>query len=219
LRIMDISKHIEATLLKVDCSWDYCKDFVENSIKMGFIGVCITPPRVREVKELLKGTGVKLVSVCDFPFGYEPADVKKKEAEKLFEIGCDEVDMVMNIQRFKDGRYEEVRREIEEVVKVANGKVVKVIIECGLLTESEIMTATNIVCDSGANFVKTSTGFLSRGVRLSDIRLIKRALKGDVKIKASGGIRSRGYAEILISMGVERLGTSRPFDIIKEENK
>ena len=127
--------------------------------------------------------------------------------------------MVMNIQKFKDGKFEDVRKEIEEVVKIAGGKPIKVIIECGLLTPEEISLATKIVCESGASFVKTSTGFLARGVRLSDIRIIKKSLSNGVKIKASGGIRSYGFARLLVEMGVERIGTSKPFNIIKEGNK
>ncbi|MEO0297115.1 MAG: deoxyribose-phosphate aldolase, partial [candidate division WOR-3 bacterium] len=214
--VMEIRKYIEATLLRPEKTWKEYKEFIEKSIEIGVFGVCVPPTRVIQAKEILKNTNLKLISVCDFPFGYGNSDIKKRETEKLIEKGCDEVDMVMNIQKFKDGNYEDVRKEIEEVVKVASGKPIKVIIECGLLTPEEISLATKIVCESGANFVKTSTGFLSRGVKLSDIRIIKKSLKNDVRIKASGGIRTYGFAKILIEMGVERIGTSDPFNIIKE---
>ncbi|MEN3047020.1 MAG: deoxyribose-phosphate aldolase [Candidatus Hydrothermales bacterium] len=212
---MEIEKHVEATLLRPEKTWREYEEFVEKSIELKVFGICVPPSRVSQVKELIKNTEIKLISVCDFPFGYRDTDYKKRETEKLFELGCDEVDMVMNIQKFKDGNYEEVRKEIEEVAKISNGKILKVIIECGVLTTDEISMATRLVCEGGANFVKTSTGFLSRGVRLSDIRIIKKSLKNGVKIKASGGIRSRGFASILIELGVERIGTSDPLSVIK----
>jgi deoxyribose-phosphate aldolase len=215
---MDLRKHIEATLLRPEKTWKEYEEFIEKSIEYEVLGVCVPPPRVKQSKEMLKNTGVKLISVCDFPFGYENGDIKRKETEKLFELGCDEVDMVMNIQKFKDGKFEDVREEIEGVVKVAEGKPIKVIIECGLLTPEEISLATKIVCEAGASFVKTSTGFLGRGVRLSDIRIIKKSLSNGVKIKASGGISSYGFARLLVEMGVERIGTSKPFNILKEVN-
>jgi len=216
---MDLRKHIEATLLRPEKTWREYEEFIEKAIEHKVFGVCIPPPRVKQSREMIKDTGLKLISVCDFPFGYENADIKKKETEKLFELGCDEVDMVMNIQKFKDGKFGEVEKEIEEVVKVAGGKPIKVIIECGLLTYEEISLATKVVCGAGASFVKTSTGFLARGVRLSDIRIIKKSLSNGVKIKASGGVSSYEFAKLLIEMGVERIGTSRAFDILREEDK
>ncbi len=214
---MDLRKHIEATLLKPEKTWKEYEEFVEKAIRYEVFGVCIPPPRIISVKEMIKNTNLKLISVCDFPFGYGNSDIKRRETEKLLELGCDEIDMVMNIQKFKDGDYGTVRKEIEEVVKISNGKIIKVIIECGLLSREEISLATKIVCEAGANFVKTSTGVLARGVRLSDIRIIKNSIKGNVKIKAAGGIRTKGFAQILIEMGCERLGTSSAFDILKEK--
>ncbi|NPA80444.1 MAG: deoxyribose-phosphate aldolase [Thermotogae bacterium] len=202
---LDIRPYIENTLLKPEATPEQVRSFCEESLRYGFLGVCVNPAYVRLAREVV-GDELKVVSVVGFPLGASRSDVKAYEAAKAVEDGADEVDMVINVGLLKAGRYDEVRRDIEAVVKAA-GVPVKVIIETGLLSDDEKVIACRLAEEAGAAFVKTSTGFVKGGATIYDVLLMSRATK--LPVKASGGIRTKEFALKLIKAGAKRLGTSR----------
>lgn len=196
-----------------------CKQVLENSIGV----LCVLPPFVKRAAELLKGSESKVCAVLAFPFGASPTEVKVREAEITVSHGAEEVDFVMNIPLFKSGAYEAVRRDVEEVTEAAKrvgcrggvDVVVKVIIETGYLTPEEIVSASKLVEEAGADFVKTCTGFGPRGATLEDVRLIASAVK-KAKVKAAGGISSYSKAVEFLRAGASRIGTSHALQILSE---
>lgn len=210
----NLNKYIDHTNLKPFATKadieKLCREARENS----FASVCINPCNVCLAAELLAGSGVNVCTVIGFPLGQNTTDIKVKETEKALRDGCREFDMVMNIGALKDGRNDYVRSEIAAVVKAAAGNTVKVIIETGLLTDEEKITATRLSCEAGADFVKTCTGFNPGAATVEDVRLMKRNVTGGVRVKASGGIKTRADALALIEAGADRLGTSSGISII-----
>ncbi|MBQ8718525.1 MAG: deoxyribose-phosphate aldolase [Clostridia bacterium] len=179
-----------------------------------FASVCVNPCNVKLAKELLAGTDVEVCTVIGFPLGQNTTALKVAEAEAAYADGCEEFDMVINVGRLKDGQTDYVRDEIAAIVKAAKGKTVKVIIETGLLTDEEKAIATRLSCEAGAHYVKTCSG-VSQGVAtVADITLMKANLSGNVKLKASSGIRTYEDAKALIDAGAERLGTSAGIAIV-----
>jgi len=205
---MKLNKYIDHTILKPFAKREDIERFCNEAKEYDYASVCINPCHVKYAKELLRGTSVNVCTVIGFPFGANRTETKAYEVELAYEDGCDEFDMVINIGALKDKNYDYVRADIAAVVKAAKGKCVKVIIETGLLTDEEIAVATRIACEAGASFVKTCTGVSEGVATVKDIKIMKENITGNVKIKASTGIKTRETALELIEAGAERLGTS-----------
>ena len=217
---MDITKilsTVDPTLLSQSATWYEIKAICDDGIKYGCASVCIPPSYVKKASEYADGK-IKICTVIGFPNGYNTTKVKCFEATDAVENGADEIDMVINIGMLKDKKYEELFTEISEVKKACKGKLLKVIIETCLLTDEEKKAMCRIVSESGADFIKTSTGFSTGGATREDIKLFSENVDSRLKIKAAGGIASIKDAEDMLSLGAERLGTSRIVKIVKNEN-
>lgn len=209
-----INKFIDHTNLKPFATKADIEKLCKEAAQNDFASVCVNPCDVSLAKELLCGTDVKVCTVIGFPLGRNKTEIKVNEAILALKDGCEEFDMVINVGALKDGKTDYVRNEIAEIVKAVKGKTVKVIIETGLLTDEEKAVATRLSCEAGAHFVKTCTG-VSQGVAtVEDIKIMKANISGDVKLKASSGIKSADAAKALIEAGADRLGTSSGMAII-----
>ena len=219
--IRDILKRVDHTLLAVDATWDEIKAICDDGIKYGTASVCIPASYVKRAAEYVEGK-VKICTVIGFPSGYSTEASKCFEAADAVINGADEVDMVINVGWLKDGLYDKVLHEIKsvraEIDSVKSGIILKVIIETCLLTDEEKIKMCEIVSESGADFIKTSTGFSKGGATFDDIKLFKAHVAPQLKIKAAGGISSIADAEEFIKLGADRLGTSRIVKIVKSEN-
>ena len=209
-----LNKYIDHTNLKPFATRADIEKLCADAKTWDFASVCVNPCNVKLAKELLAGTDVEVCTVIGFPLGQNTTALKVAEAEAAYADGCEEFDMVINVGRLKDGQTDYVRDEIAAIVKAAKGKTVKVIIETGLLTDEEKAIATRLSCEAGAHYVKTCSG-VSQGVAtVADITLMKANLSGNVKLKASSGIRTYEDAKALIDAGAERLGTSAGIAIV-----
>lgn len=207
----NINFYIEHTLLKPDAKKEELIKLFNEAKEHHFLGVCVNPCFVAFAKEQLKDSGVKIVTVIGFPLGANRSDVKAYEAKKAIEDGADEIDMVINISKLKDGFFDYVRQDIIAVREACQGHVLKVILETDLLTPDEIRKACEICVEAKADLVKTSTGFVKGGVgaKVEDVKLMHDTVSPHgLKVKASGGIRDYDKAFALIRAGAERLGTS-----------
>ncbi|MCP9199618.1 deoxyribose-phosphate aldolase [Gramella sp. GC03-9] len=211
---MELNTFIDHTLLAATATKKEIKNLCEEAIKYQFYAVCVNSSRMKLAAEFLKNSNVKLAATIGFPLGASSLESKLVEADAAISQGANEIDMVMNLGLFKDGEFEMVQQEIT-AIKTAIGKnVLKVIIETAYLDNSEIAKASEIVMNAGADFVKTSTGFGSRGASLEDVQIMKKVVGDRVKIKASGGIRDAETARKYIDLGVSRIGTSSGIKII-----
>ncbi|WP_300408717.1 deoxyribose-phosphate aldolase [Lagierella sp.] len=212
---MDLSKMIDHTILKADAKAEdvirYCNEAKEH----GFMSVCVNSGNVEKVSKELKNSDVKVCCVVGFPLGAMATEVKAFETSYCVKNGADEIDMVINIGALKDKDYNFVQEDIKEVVKAANGKVVKVIIETCLLTEEEKVKACELAMAAKAQFVKTSTGFSTGGATVEDVKLMKSVVKDRLQVKASGGVRTREDALKMIDAGADRIGASNGINIVK----
>ena len=209
-----LSSLIDHTNLRPDALHSDIEILCKEAIQYKFASVCINPVYVSYAKSILKDENPKVCSVVGFPLGADSEEMKYAEARFLIFQGVDEIDMVMNTAFLKERKTDLVKNEIKKVVEAADGNCVKVIIETSLLNQDEKALACNIVMESGAAFVKTSTGFSSSGATLEDVRLIKKLVGDRVGIKASGGIKTKNEALKLIEAGATRIGTSRGVEII-----
>lgn len=217
---MDITKilsFVDHTLLSQTATWEEIKAICDDGIKYGCASVCIPPSYVKKAAEYVDGK-ISICTVIGFPNGYNTTEVKCFEATDAVEKGADEIDMVINIGMLKDKKYDELLSEISAVKKACKGKLLKVIIETCLLTDEEKVMMCKIVSQSGADYIKTSTGFSAGGATREDIKLFSENVESHLKIKAAGGIASIKDAEDMLSLGAERLGTSRIVKIVKNEN-
>ena len=208
---MKLEQYIEHTLLKQDATEKELIKLLEEAKEHNFKGVCVNSANVKQAKEYLKDTNVKVVTVVGFPLGACLSEVKAFEAQKSIECGADEIDMVISVQSIKDKNYAYTKNDIETVKKACGNIPLKVIIETDLLTKEEIIKAVEIIKEAKADFAKTSTGFVKNGIgaKVEDIKLMYETLKdSNVKIKASGGIKTKEQAIALINAGASRLGTS-----------
>ncbi|ASJ13456.1 deoxyribose-phosphate aldolase [Thermococcus thioreducens] len=214
---LDMAKYIDHTNLKPYATADDIVKLCEEAKEYGFYAVCVNPYRVKLAKELLKGSEVKVATVIGFPLGATPTEVKVFEAKRALEDGADELDMVINIGALKDKDYEYVKRDIEEVVRVAHerGAVVKVILETCYLTEEEKVKACELAKEAGADFVKTSTGFGTGGATVEDVKLMREVVGQEMGVKAAGGIRTYEQALAMIEAGATRIGTSSGVKIVE----
>lgn len=213
----NLNKYIEHTLLKQDATTEALNKLYEEAKEHNFRGVCINPAYVKTAKEALKDTEVKVVTVIGFPLGANKTEVKAFEASVAKADGADEIDMVINVTGMKDKNYNYVLEDIK-AVKIACGDIpLKVIIETDLLTKEEIKKACELAVEAGANFVKTSTGFVKNGLgaQVEDVKLMYDTVTPHgLKVKASGGIRDKETAEKMIQAGAYSLGTSSGVNIV-----
>ncbi|MEO8962647.1 MAG: deoxyribose-phosphate aldolase [Ginsengibacter sp.] len=217
---MNIAPYIDHTLLKQTTTVSEIEHLCKEALEYGFAAVCVPPLFVRKVKEILGESPVKAATVIGFPFGYCAIEAKVAEIVLAIVDGADELDMVVNVSAIKNGDWTFIANEINTVIPIVRnkGKVIKVIIESGVLTEDEIIKCCDIYGAAGVDYVKTSTGFAEKGASIHDVQLIRRHLADTIKIKASGGIRSYSFAKELINAGANRLGCSASVQIVNEGN-
>ncbi|OGI21765.1 MAG: deoxyribose-phosphate aldolase [Candidatus Melainabacteria bacterium RIFOXYA12_FULL_32_12] len=216
-QVLNLEKYIEHTILKPEATIEEVKTLLDEAINYKFIGVCINPVYVRFAKEYLKDNPVKVVTVIGFPLGASLGEVKAFEAEKAVEDGADELDMVINIGAIKDKDYKKAEEDIKQVVNKSGDKVVKVILETDLLKKEEIVEACKLCISAGADFVKTSTGFVNGGVgaTVDNVKLMYETVSPyGLQVKASGGVRDKETAINMIKAGAVRIGTSSGVKIV-----
>lgn len=214
-----LARMIDHTLLKPDATSKEIIDLCKDAKEYHFASVCVNPGFVKICADLLKGTDVKVCTVIGFPLGATTTETKRFEAEQAIENGAKEIDMVINIGRLKNGDYDYVFNDVNQVVLAAKRKraVCKVILETALLTDDEKVRACIICKNAGADFVKTSTGFSKGGATVGDIALMRYVVGSGVGVKASGGIRSREDADAMIASGADRIGASASVKIVLGE--
>ena len=212
----EIFRFIDHTLLKQDAKWEQIRDLCKEGMECGTASVCIPPSFVKQAAEFVDRK-LPICTVIGFPNGYQTMAIKAMEAAQAVKNGADEIDMVINIGWVKEGRYDDVLKEIDAVKEACNGKLLKVIIETCLLTEEEKIALCDVVSRSKAEFIKTSTGFAGGGATLEDIQLFSKYVTGDTRIKAAGGIKSVADAEAFLAAGADRLGTSSLLGMLKQE--
>ncbi|MFB7641762.1 deoxyribose-phosphate aldolase [Peribacillus butanolivorans] len=206
---MNYNKLIDHTILKADTTRQAVQQVLEEALQHGFASVCINPYWVPLASEFLKDSDVKVCTVIGFPLGANTTNTKAFETKDAIVNGAHEVDMVINIGEMKAGNYDVVQADIEAVVEAANGNaLVKVIIEACILTKEEIETVSNIVRASGADFIKTSTGFSTGGATVEDVALMRKNVGENVGVKASGGVRTKELMQAMVEAGATRIGTS-----------
>ncbi|MBQ3036337.1 MAG: deoxyribose-phosphate aldolase [Lachnospiraceae bacterium] len=215
MNIQEILSKVDHTLLSQTATWDEIKAICDDGIKYQTASVCIPSAYVKQAAEYVKGQ-VPICTVIGFPNGYVPTAIKCEEARLAIADGADEIDMVIWVGALKDKQYDAILEEIKAIKKVCGDKILKVIIETCLLTEEEKIKMCEIVMASGADFIKTSTGFSTAGATPDDIRIFAKHISAPVQIKAAGGIKSIADAEEFLALGAHRLGTSRIVKIVKE---
>jgi len=213
----DILSRVDHTLLNPCSTWDEIRQICEDGITYGTASVCIPPSFVSAASSFSSGE-TKICTVIGFPNGYSETAVKIFEAEQAVFSGADELDMVINLGALKEGCLSDVLSEIRKIKKTAGERILKVIVETCLLTEAEKIAVCEIVSESGADYIKTSTGFSAGGATFDDVKLFKKHVAPHVKIKAAGGIAAIEDAEHFISIGADRLGTSRIIKLLKNQN-
>ncbi|MDQ2794965.1 MAG: deoxyribose-phosphate aldolase [Bacteroidota bacterium] len=215
---MTLAAQIDHTLLRPDCTEAQIVQLCEEAATHGFATVCVPPCYVALAAGKLEGTTVGICTVVGFPLGYSAASAKFKAAEVALYDGATELDMVINISALKSGYTEAVQAEILDIADLCHvhQALLKVIIETALLSEAEIELAAHLCVEGEADFVKTSTGFASRGASVADIELLRRVLPATMRIKAAGGIRTRAAAEALLAAGADRIGSSNSVTLLAE---
>lgn len=212
----EILSRVDHTLLVQTATWDEIKALCDDAVTYGAASVCIPPNFVKMAKSYV-GEQMKICTVIGFPNGYSASKVKIFETQQALDDGADEIDMVINIGAVKEGKYDRVLEEIRDVKSVCGSHILKVIIETCFLTEEEKIQLCHVVTDSGADYIKTSTGFGGGGATFEDVKLFAGYIGPGVKIKAAGGIASMEDAEKFIELGASRLGTSRIVKLVKGE--
>ena len=213
--IKTILSAVDHTLLAQDAAWEQIRALCDDGVRYGCASVCIPPSYVARAKDYL-GDRLPVCTVIGFPNGYSTTAVKCFEAEDAVTNGADEIDMVINVGWVKDRRWEDLLREIRAVKAACGGKILKVIIETCLLTDKEKIKMCEIVSDSGADFIKTSTGFAGGGATREDVALLAAHVSPGVQVKAAGGIASLQDGADFLALGASRLGTSRIVKLVKE---
>ena len=214
--VKDILAHCDHTLLKQEATWAQIKEVCDDGLKFGCASVCIPAGYVKQCADYV-GNRIKICTVIGFPNGDSTTEVKVFETEDAIRNGADEIDMVINIGWAKDGRWDELLEEIKAIKASCGGRILKVIVEACLLTEAEKIKLCELVTASGAEYIKTSTGFSTGGATREDVALFRKHVGPDVKIKAAGGIRTMQDAEDFIALGADRLGTSAIVKLAKNE--
>jgi deoxyribose-phosphate aldolase len=215
---LNISSYIDHTLLKQTTTLPEIENLCKEGIQYGFAAVCVPPLYVKKVREMLGNSPVKLATVIGFPFGYEAIEAKVAEIVLAIVDGADELDMVINISSVKNNDWNFIASEINSIMPIvkSKNKIIKVIIESGILTDGEIIKCCDMYGAAGVDYVKTSTGYAEKGASVHAVRLIRAHLADNVKIKASGGIKTYQFAKELIEAGATRLGCSSSVKIVQE---
>ena len=213
---MNYNKMIDHTVLKADTHLETIKRICDEAMEYGFASVCINPCHVAYCADYLKDSDVNVCTVIGFSLGANTSAVKAFETKDAIANGADEIDMVMNIGALKDKNYDLVRDDVKAVVEAANGTLVKVILETCLLTEDEIKKACELCVEAKADYVKTSTGFSTRGATIEDVRIMKEAVHGKAKVKAAGGVRTPEDMVKIVAAGADRIGTSAGCSLVKK---
>lgn len=208
MEISEILSRCDHTLLRQDCTAEEIRTLCDQAIRFGCASVCIPPAHVAGAKRYV-GDRMRICTVIGFPNGYSTPVVKAFEADDAVKNGADEIDMVVNLCMVKDQCWDALLDEMQRVKRACSGRLLKVIIECCLLTEEEKCKLCELVSQSGADYIKTSTGFSTGGATLDDVRLLREHCAPHVKVKAAGGISSLEDAAQFIEAGADRLGTSR----------
>ena len=212
--VKEILAHCDHTLLKQESTWAQIKEVCDDGKKYNCASICIPAAYVKACAEYV-GNSLKICTVIGFPNGYSTTAVKVFETEDAIRNGADEIDMVINIGWAKDQRWDDILNEIKAIKASCQGRILKVIVETCLLTEAEKIKLCELVTASGADYIKTSTGFSTGGATREDVALFARHVGPGVKIKAAGGISSMQDAEDFLALGADRLGTSRIVKLIK----
>ena len=216
MELREILSKCDHTLLTQSATWEDIKAICDDGIKFGTASVCIPASYVKQAKEYV-GNKLAVCTVIGFPNGYSTAETKVYECKNALDNGADEIDTVINVGFLKSKRYDEILSELKALKKTCGDKILKVIIETCLLTDDEKIKMCEIVTLSGADYIKTSTGFSTGGATREDVALFAKHIGEGVKIKAAGGISSLSDAEDFIKLGADRLGTSRIVKIAKNE--
>lgn len=212
--IKEILSHVDHTLLKQTSTWEEIKEICDDAVKYGTASVCIPASYVKQASDYL-GDKMAVCTVIGFPNGYSTTAVKEFETKDALANGAKEIDMVINIGWLKDKKYDLIENEIKTLKAACGDNILKVIIETCFLSDEEKIKMCEIVAKAGADYIKTSTGFGSGGATFEDIELFSKYIGPDVKMKAAGGISSLEDAEKFLSLGADRLGTSRIVKIVK----
>ncbi len=217
MTMKDIASYIDHTVLKPTTTYAEIKKLSEEALQYQFAAVCIPPPLVKQAGDIVKGSPVKVATVIGFPFGYSVAKAKFAEADQALQDGADELDVVINLVALKGGVWNYLEKEMLPLLKLAHsqGKIIKVIVESGVLNEEEIIRCCSLYGSMGADFLKTSTGYAEKGASVDAVRLMREHLSPSIKIKASGGIRNYEFARQLLEAGAERLGCTASVEIVK----
>ena len=215
---MNIAKYIDHTLLKPTTTLLEIENLSKEALEYGFAAVCVPPLFVKKAKEFTNNSAIKVATVIGFPLGYSAIEAKVAEIVLAMVDGADELDMVINISAIKNSDWNFIANEINTIIPIIKNrdKVIKVIIESGVLTDDEIIKCCDIYGAAGVDYVKTSTGYAEKGATLHAVKLIRTHIADQVKIKASGGIKSFEFAKQLIDAGADRLGCSSSVQIVKE---
>ncbi|MDE7313896.1 MAG: deoxyribose-phosphate aldolase [Eubacterium sp.] len=216
MEVNEILKHVDHTLLLQGAVWEEIKQICDDAVKYKVASVCIPPSYVKQASEYMQGK-VAVCTVIGFPNGYMTTKTKEFETKDAIANGASEIDMVINIGWLKDKKYDAVEEEIRILKAACGDKILKVIIETCLLTEEEKVKMCEIVTKAGADYIKTSTGFSTAGATFDDMKLFSEHIGPDVRMKAAGGIASMDDAEKFLSLGADRLGTSRIIKLVKNE--
>ena len=214
----ELAPYIDHTLLKADATRAQLEKLCAEAIEHQFATVCVNGSRVELAYSLLEESDVQVCAVVGFPLGTMDADAKRYETEAAVDAGAGEIDMVMNVGRFKDGEHDYIVREIRDVVEAADDRVVKVILETCLLSDDEIVQASKLVVQAQAHFVKTSTGFGSAGATLEHVKLMREAVGQFAGVKAAGGVRNAEDAHGMVEAGATRIGTSNGVAIVSGDS-
>lgn len=214
--MIEINKFIDHTLLKATATEAEIIELCKEASEYDFFSVCVNSAYVSLAKKHLANSNVKVCTVVGFPLGAMSTEAKVFEAEQALKDGAEEIDMVINLGELKSKNLKKVEEEIAAIKKAIGDKVLKVIIETCYLTPQEILIASELAVNANADYVKTSTGFGTDGAKMENIKLMKEAVNGNAKIKASGGIKNLDTALSYIEAGVERIGTSSGVSIVKE---
>lgn len=216
MEVSEILKHVDHTLLLQTATWEEIKQICDDAIEYQTASVCIPPSYVKQAAEYVQGK-MAVCTVIGFPNGYMTTKTKEFETKDAIADGASEIDMVINIGWLKDKKYDRIEEEIRTLKAACGEKILKVIIETCLLTEEEKIKMCEIVTAAGADYIKTSTGFSTAGATFADIELFAKHIGPEVKIKAAGGIASMDDAEKFLSLGADRLGTSRMIKLVINE--
>ncbi len=217
MNVSEVLKHVDHTLLQQTATWDEIRQICDEAMEYGTASICIPPSYVKQAAEYVQGK-VAVCTVIGFPNGYMTTNVKECETKDAIANGAAEIDMVINVGWLKDKKYDCIEEEIRTLKTACGDKILKVIIETCLLTDEEKVKMCEIVTKSGADYIKTSTGFSTAGATFADVKLFAEHVGPNVKIKAAGGISSMDDADRFLSLGADRLGTSRMIKIVKKEN-